>query len=226
MSEPHTRLALLSPHRVEAGDADALAAAITAACAAGDVAAVLLRLASADERSLVNLVKRLAPVAQEAGAAVVVACTGFAGDLVSVSARGGADGVHLDKARDGDLRDLRDRLADGRILGAGGHEQKHAAMEAGETGVDYVMFGGLYADGIAPEAATVIERASWWTEIFETPCIAVAHTQDEVGPILETGAEFLGLESALWIGDQANVTAIQAAVGQARIAAAARDAAS
>ncbi|KQP31217.1 thiamine monophosphate synthase [Methylobacterium sp. Leaf104] len=216
MSEPRTRLALLSPHQVEAGDAEALAAAITAACMAGDVAAVILRLAPADERSLVNLVKRLAPVAQDAGAAMVVACSGFAGDLVSVSARGGADGIHLDKARDGDLRDLRERLADGRILGAGGHEQKHAAMEAGEAGVDYVMFGGLYADGMAPDAETVLDRAGWWTEIFETPCIAVAHATDQVGPLLATGAEFLGLESTLWIGETADVGAIQMQVAAVR----------
>ena len=210
MSEPRTRLALLSPHRVEAGDADTLAAAIAAACAAGDVAAVLLRLAPSDERSLVNLVKRLAPAAQAAGAAVIVACAGFAGDLVSVSARGGADGVHIDKPREGTLRELRDRLDDGRILGAGGHEQRHAAMEAGEAGVDYVMFGGLYADGVAPDAETVIERATWWTEIFGTPCIAVAHASEQVGPILATRAEFLGLESALWLG--ADVAGIQAQV--------------
>ncbi|MCJ2034571.1 thiamine phosphate synthase [Methylobacterium sp. J-068] len=215
MSEPRTRLALLSPHRVEAGDADALAAALTAACAAGDVAAVLLRLAPADERGLVNLVKRLAPAAQATGAAVVVACAGFAGDLVSVSARGGADGVHLDKPKDGALRELRDRLDGGRILGAGGHEQKHAAMEAGEAGVDYVMFGGLYADGIAPDAETVVDRAAWWTEIFETPCIAVAHAPDQVGALLATGAEFLGLESALWIGEGADVAGIQAQVAAA-----------
>lgn len=210
MSEPRTRLALLTPHRVEAGEADALAAAIARACAIGDVAAVILRLAPADERSLVNLVKRLAPPIQEAGAAVVVACAGFPGDLVSVSARGGADGIHLDKARDGTLRELRGRLADGRILGAGGHEQKHAAMEAGEAGVDYVMFGGLYADGIAPDAGTVLERAAWWSEIFETPCIAVAHAPAEVAALAATGMEFLGLESALWLDAQADVAAIQA----------------
>lgn len=215
MAEPRTRLALLTPHRIEAGDADALAAALTAACAAGDVAAVILRLAPADERSLVNLVKRLAPAAQGTGAALVVSCAGFPGDLVSVSARGGADGIHLDKPKDGTLVDLRGRLDDGRILGAGGHEQKHAAMEAGEAGVDYVMFGGLYADGIAPEAATILDRTTWWTEIFETPCIAVAHEVGEVAALAATGAEFLGLESALWMGNGADVAAIQAMVNAA-----------
>ncbi|NEU12252.1 thiamine phosphate synthase [Methylobacterium sp. BTF04] len=218
MSEPRTRLALLTPHRVEAGDADHIATALAAACAAGDVAAVVLRLAPADERSLVNLVKRLAPTVQATGAALVVSCTGFPGDIVSVSARGGADGVHLDKAKDGVLRELRGRLEDGRILGAGGHEQKHAAMEAGEAGVDYVMFGGLYADGIAPDAETVLERAGWWTEIFETPCIAVAHEAGQVAAIVALGVEFLGLESALWMGEGADVAAIQAVIAAAETA--------
>lgn len=212
MAEPRTRLALLSLHRVDSDRADALAEALTAACAAGDVAAVLLRLAPADERSLVNLVKRLAPAAQSTGAALVITVSDFAGDVVSVAARGGADGVHLDKARDGALQDLRERLSDGRILGAGGHEQKHAAMEAGEAGVDYVMFGGIYSDGIAPDADTVRERAQWWVEIFETPCIAVAHDLAQVEGLLATGAEFLGLESHLWMGEGADIRAIQAQV--------------
>lgn len=216
MSEPRTRLALLSPYRVEAGDSDALAVAITAACAAGDVAALILRLAPSDERSLVNLVKRLAPAAQATGAAVLVSCGGFAGDLVSVSARGGADGVHVDKPKEGVLREFRERLDDGRILGAGGHEQRHAAMEAGEAGADYVMFGGFYADGVSPDPETVIDRATWWTEIFETPCIAVAHTAEEIAPLLATDAEFLGLESTLWIGEGADVAGIQAQVAAAR----------
>jgi thiamine-phosphate pyrophosphorylase len=219
MAEPRTRLALLTPHRVEAEDADVLAVALAAACAAGDVAAVILRLAPSDERSLVNLVKRVAPAVQGTGAALVVACSGFAGDLVSVAARGGGDGVHLDKPRDGALADLRERLDDGRILGAGGHEQKHAAMEAGEAGVDYVMFGGLYADGAAPEATTVLDRAAWWTEIFETPCIAVAHEAGEVAALVATGVEFLGLEAPLWMGDRADVAAIQAMVDAAGTAA-------
>lgn len=87
-------------------------------------------------------------------------------------------------------------------------------MEAGEAGVDYLMFGGLYADGVAPDAAGVAERAGWWTEIFETPCIAVAHATDMVAPLLDTGAEFLRLECAL-DGEGADVAAIQAQVAAA-----------
>ena len=194
-----TRLALLGPHGLDADGIDGFVAALRTACTAGEVAAVILRLAPADERSLTARIKQVAPVAQEYGAALVVACPGFTGDLAAVAIRGGADGVHVDKPRD--LKDLRGQLRDGRILGAGGLETKHNAMEAGEAGIDYLMMGGLYPDGVAPDPETVRARATWWAEIFETPCIAVAAQADEIAGLCETHAEFIGLESGLWLQD-------------------------
>ncbi|MCJ2133236.1 thiamine phosphate synthase [Methylobacterium sp. J-026] len=208
-----SRLALLGPHGLDADGMDEFVSALKAACGAGDVAAVILRLASGDERGLTARVKQVAPVAQENGAALVVACPGFTGDLAAVAIRGGADGIHVDKPRD--LKALRDRLRDGRILGAGGLETKHGAMEAGEAGVDYLMFGGLYPDGVAPDPETVLARVSWWAEIFETPCIAVAANADAIGPLSATGAEFVGLESGLWLQDATFVGRARQALQQA-----------
>ncbi len=54
---------------------------------------------------------------------------------------------------------------------------------------------------VAPEAETVLARAEWWAEIFETPCVAVAAAPDEIGPLAATGAEFVGLESGLWLNE-------------------------
>ena len=217
MAESETRLALLTPYGVDAGQADSIAASLAAACAAGDVAAVILRLANGDERGLVNVIKRVAPSVQEHGAALVVACRGFAGDLTSIAARGGADGVHVDKPAQRALRDLRERLNGGRILGAGGLlDSRHAAMEAGEAGIDYLMFGGLYPDGGAPDPERVLAQAEWWAEIFETPCIAVATAVEDVAALAATGAEFVGLESALWLDKPDGVRAAQAQLRSAR----------
>ena len=214
---PKPRLALLSPYGLEPNQAEATARALDAACAAGDVAAVILRLAASDERSLVGLLKKLCPAAQERGAAVVVTVPDFSGDLVSVAARGGADGIHIERADDETLRDLRGRLRDGRILGAGGVlGSRDAAMLAGEAGADYLLFGGLFADGAAPDRQEVRERAAWWAEIFETPCIAVAAQADDVEALAATGAEFVGLESALWLGDAEGVRTAQAVLDKAR----------
>ena len=214
---PRPRLALLTPYGLGPAEAEATAASLDAACAAGDVAAVILRLAAADERSLVGLVKKLAPPAQARGAAVLVCVPGFSGDIVSVAARGGADGVHLDRADEETLRDWRGRLRDGRILGTGGVlGSRDAAMVAGETGVDYLMFGGLFPDGVAPDAEEVRERATWWAEIFETPCIAVATAAGDVAALARAGAEFVGLESGLWRDDPEGVRAAQAQLDQVR----------
>src|SRR4051794_41919395 len=90
MPEPIARLYLATP---PIADARAFAPRLAEACAAGEVAAVLLRLEGADERTLVKRVKALAPAAQEEGAAVIVAAAG-GGGLAAPAARGGAGGGH------------------------------------------------------------------------------------------------------------------------------------
>jgi thiamine-phosphate pyrophosphorylase len=173
----------------------AFAPSLAAACEGGEVAAVLLRLAPGDERTLVNRIKALAPVAQDRGAAVVVAVEGQA-DLPTVAARGGADGVHA--GRPADLTALRERLKGDRILGAGGLRSRHDAMEAGEAGVDYLLFGEPGPDGGVPPLDAVVERAGWWAEIFQTPCVAYAPAFDAVPRLAATGAEFVAFGDAVW----------------------------
>src|SRR5215211_6480109 len=60
MPEPIARLYLATP---PIADAEAFAPRLAEACAAGEVAAVLLRLEAADERTLVKRVKALAGAA-------------------------------------------------------------------------------------------------------------------------------------------------------------------
>lgn len=173
-------------------DAAAFAPLLDAALSAGGIAAVLLRLPeAADERTMVNIVKALAPGVQEAGAALLI---GAAPDLAAlVAARGGADGAHLASGGEEALRDALDRLRPDRIVGAGGLATRHDAMQAGELGVDYVMFGEADEDGETPSPELVAEFAAWWAEIFEVPCVALAATEDAVATLAATGAEFVAL---------------------------------
>ena len=189
---PDTSLFLVTPLL---DDVEAFRPALAAACASGDVAAVLLRLGAADERTLVRRIKALAPAAQESGAALVVALPAV-DDPAALAIRGGADG--LQAAGPADWRALRGRLGDGRSLGAGGLRTRDDAMEAGEAGADYVLFGEPRPDGWTPPLADVIERAGWWAEIFETPCVVFAPRLDDVPALAATGAEFVALEDAVW----------------------------
>jgi thiamine-phosphate pyrophosphorylase len=205
MTEPAARLYLLSPVIAEA---EGLAPRLAEACRTGGIAAVLLRFAPAYERTLVKHVKALAPVAQEGGAAAVIAAAGEV-DLAAVAVRGGADGVHTGAAPA--ARELRERLSD-RILGAGNIRSRHDAMEFGEAGVDYVMFGEPRADGSLPPLEAVIERAAWWAEIFQTPCIAYAPTLEAVSDLVRTGAEFIGVGEAVWSHPDGPAAAVAAAL--------------
>ncbi|HEX2135060.1 MAG TPA: thiamine phosphate synthase [Microvirga sp.] len=193
MAEPSARLYLVTP---VLDDTAAFEPRLREACAAGEIAAVLARLAPADERTLIKRVKSLAPAVQDHGAALVVTVEGEA-DLATVAARGGADGVHVraDLAR---VRELRERLKGERFVGVGGLRTKDDAMTLGEAGVDYLMFGEPRPDGSVPSLDRVVERAAWWAEIFETPCVAYAPTLAAVTPLAATQAEFIALGTAVW----------------------------
>jgi thiamine-phosphate pyrophosphorylase len=182
------RLMLFTP---KIADAAAFAAPLGAAMAAGDVAAVVLDLADADERSLVNAVKRLAPVVQGRDSALLIA------DHPQIVARGGADGLHLSQPVG--LGAAFDLLRDqDRIVGAGGMRLRDDAMTAAETGVDYVMFGDRRGDGSFPPLDSVVERAIWWAGIFEVPCVAFAPELDAIDDLARTGAEFIALGEPVW----------------------------
>jgi thiamine-phosphate pyrophosphorylase len=206
MPEPSARLYLLTPVLRAADD---VAPKLGQACATGAVAAVLLRFAPADERTLVNQIKTLVTVTQEHGAAALVAVDGEV-DLAAVAVRGGADGVHT-QAGIAAVRDLRQRLKGDRIVGAGNLRSKHEAMETGEAEVDYVMFGEPRPDGFVPPFDTVVERAAWWAEIFQIPCVAYAPSLDAVSELARTGAEFIAVGDTIWsheAGPAAAITAV------------------
>ncbi len=192
MSES-ARLYLITPVLEDASFAPKLAEA----CKGGAVAAVLLRLGNLDERSLINLVKELAPSAQDQGAALIVT-TDSGADIANVAVRGGADGAHVSAANPAQVRELRERLKAERAIGVGHIRTKDDAMSLGEAGVDYLLFGEPRRDGSLPSLDSVVERASWWAEIFETPCAAYAPSLEAVETLAATQAEFVALGDAVW----------------------------
>ena len=184
---PAPRLTLVTP-RIE--DAAGFAGDLAAALAGADVAAVLLRMAAGDERTLINRAKALIPLVQDKNAAALL--DGHA-ELV---ARAGADGAHLSgiAAFNAGLATLKPA----RIAGAGGLLSRHDAMLAAEAGADYVMFGEPDEAGRRPAFAVVEERISWWAEVFKLPCVGFAATLDEVAALARAGADFIALGDLVW----------------------------
>lgn len=163
---------------------------LAAALAAGDIAAVLLRLDEADERGLINRIKTLAGPVQDKGAAMLI------DGRPQLVARGGADGAHLTGIEAFSV--ALETLKPERIVGCGGLETRHDAMLAAEQGADYVMFGEPDAQRRRPSFQAVVERVAWWAEVFEAPCVAYAAALDEVAPLVAAGADFVALGEFVW----------------------------
>jgi thiamine-phosphate pyrophosphorylase len=166
---------------------------------AADIAAVLLRLAEADERTLINRIKRVAAVVQRRDIALLVEGRS---ELV---ARAGADGAHLTGIAA--LRAALPVLKPDRIAGAGGLRSRHDAMLAGETEADYVMFGepeagrgrgGEHGGDKNTPFAAIEERLAWWAELFQPPCIGYAASADQIRPLAAAGADFVALGEWIW----------------------------
>jgi len=182
-------------------DPDVSASALAAALGAGDIAAVLLRLSPADERTQINRIKALAPLVQDYDIALLL--DGHP-DLV---ARSGADGAHLTGLEA--LQDALPALKPSRIVGVGGLQTRHDAMLAGEAEADYLMFG--QPEGQAtPSLQATIERVSWWAEVFQLPCIGYAHLPAEVAPLAAAGADFVALGAFIWDDPRGPAAAIRA----------------
>ena len=65
-------------------------------------------------------------------------------------------------------------------------------MKVGETTADYLLFGALDAEG--NDAKATLDWACWWAEMFNVPCIGVAHVWPKGRRRWpKTGAEFVGL---------------------------------
>jgi thiamine-phosphate pyrophosphorylase len=177
---PAPRLYLVTP---EIADAGAFADRLREALADADIAAVLLRLAPGDERSLINRVKALAKIVQDRDAALIL------DGHPQIVTRAGADGAHL--AGIGAFEEAVGGLKPERIAGAGGLETRHDAMLAAERGADYVMFGEPDADGRRPSLEAIHERIGWWAEVFQIPCVGYADSLDEVAALIHAGADFV-----------------------------------
>src|SRR5262245_48099114 len=203
IARPLPRLYLATPM---VDDPSALITSLPGLLAGADIAAVLLRLAVTDQRTMTARIKALAPVIQNAGAALLL------DGHVELVARANADGAHLNGVAA--LEEALPSLKPDRIAGVGGLSTRHDSMLAGELGADYVLFGEPDAHGKRPSMEAVAERLDWWAELFEPPCIGYAVSRDEAYQFALAGADFVLVGDAVWT-DSRGASAALAELGQA-----------
>ncbi len=204
MSQIHPRLFVISP---VIKDCDAYLPVLNEALAGGRIDCLLLRFESKDEHELKRMIQLLGPIAQAKEVAVLIEPTADP----RFAARAGVDGVHIRFDPDLLAETLEAQKPD-RIVGVQGLKLRDDAMTAGEKGADYVMFGEPYPDGALPPFNSVLERASWWVEVFSTPCVAYAPLLDNVAALAAARIEFIALDTAIWQANEGPKAAVAAAL--------------
>ncbi|KQN04132.1 MULTISPECIES: thiamine phosphate synthase [unclassified Sphingomonas] len=191
---PPCQLYLVSPLDVTGTFPDRLRSALDA----GPVAAFQFRVKDVDQHAAARLAEPLQRICADHDVAFLV------NDSISLTKRLGADGVHLGQD-DGDPREARDVLGPNAQIGVTVHDSRHLAMEAGEAGADYVAFGAFYpttTKAVRHVAEPVL--LSWWSAVFELPCVAIGGiTPANARPLVTAGADFLAVSGAVWNGDEA-----------------------
>ncbi len=207
---PACRLYLITPPAV--ADLAAFAEALAEALAAGDVAALQIRLKDAPEAALEAAVSALGPIARARGVALIL------NDRPDLAARLDCDGAHIGQ-EDGPVEAARRLMGPGRIVGVTCHDSRDLAMTAAEAGADYVAFGAFFAtDTKATTHSPDLEILSIWQETMLIPCVAIGGiTVANCRPLVAAGADFLAVCAGVWrhpAGPAAAVTAFNAEIGE------------
>jgi thiamine-phosphate pyrophosphorylase len=198
---PPCQLYLVSPLDV-GGD---FPARLEQALSVGAVAAFQFRVKGRDQHEAAALAEPLQRICEAHEVAFIV------NDDIGLAKRLGADGVHLGQG-DGDPRDARALLGPSAQIGITCHDSRHLAMEAGEAGADYVAFGAFYATSTKetshrPDPLIL----SWWSRVFEIPCVAIGGITPENGrPLVEAGADFLAVCGSVWNHEEGPAAAVAA----------------
>ncbi len=175
------------------------------ALSGGGVAAFQFRVKGVDQHQAARLAEPLQRLCAAHEVAFIV------NDDMALAKRLGADGVHLGQ-EDGDPREARALLGHTAQIGVTCHDSRHLAMEAGEAGADYVAFGAFFPTSTKetlhrPEPSIL----GWWSAVFELPSVAIGGITPENGRVLvEAGADFLAVCSAVWNHPQGPGAAVAA----------------
>ena len=201
MKDIACQLYLISPLDV-GGDFPAI---LEAALSAGPVAAFQFRIKGTAQHEAAALAEPLQAICAAHDVAFIV------NDDVALAKQLKADGVHMGQG-DGEVREARETLGNDIQIGVTCHNSRHLAMEAAEAGADYVAFGAFYptttkdVDHVA-ELETVVK----WSNVTEIPCVAIGGiTPNNAKPLIDAGADFLAVSSAVWSHPDGPAEAVKA----------------
>jgi thiamine-phosphate pyrophosphorylase len=165
------------------------ATALEAALDAASAASLLIRPVLGQPALDAGLAKSLVTLAQKRGVATLIA------DDANLARMLKADGLHLSWSKDTAqrYREARVVLGERYSIGADAGRSRDVAMVLGEAGADYIAFGiPPHVEDRATAEARQRDLVSWWSEIFQVPCVALdIASPEQAQRLAENGADFI-----------------------------------
>ena len=186
-----TRLYLITPPGL---DPEQFTGALEEALAGGDVACLQLRLKEVDDDAIRHASRILKPIAQDHDVAFIM------NDRPDLAAELDCDGVHVGE-EDAPYAEARRLLGPDHIVGVTCGASRDRAITAAEAGADYIAFGAFFPSmtKTATKYRATAELLQDWSETTVVPCCAIGGiTQQNCGPLIEAGADFLAVIGAIW----------------------------
>jgi len=184
------RLYLITPPAL---DLDPFGESLKAALGAGDVACLQLRLKDVADDMVLRAAEHLLPICVAHDVAFIL------NDRPDLAARVGADGVHIGQD-DASYDEARRLMGKDGIIGVTCHDSRHLAIDAAESGADYVAFGAFFPTTTKePKAQAELDILEWWSGIMTVPAVAIGGiTVENCAPLVEAGADFLAISAGIW----------------------------
>lgn len=113
-----------------------------------------------------------------------------------------ADGVHLGRD-DSQIDAARSLLGDDKIIGVSCYNQLQLAIDAEQSGADYVAFGAFFNSQIKPDApvATIALLEQAKRQLKLPICCIGGITQQNAGDLIQAGADMVAIISAIYQHD-------------------------
>ncbi len=189
LEDYRSRLFLVAPQTPPPDFSQKFASAL----AGGDIACLLMDGDTTDPKAFTNWAAPYVQTAQSANIAVLVQDdTRLAGHLE-------ADGIHVNDGPGLDPSEQEKLQERGLIIGTGGLNTRHVALQVGEREPDYVFFGRTDRDLESDNHPKTETLSVWWAQMMTIPCVAFAGTSDAAfTKLAEEGVEFVAVRDQIW----------------------------
>ena len=172
---------------------------------AGSVACLQLRLKNAEDDVIKLAVETILPICHSYQIPLIM---NDRPDLAMVT---GCDGVHVGQA-DVSYKEARSIMGPDLTVGVTCKNSRHLAVEAAESGSEYVAFGAFFQTETKPEATPAdLKTIQWWNETTTVPSVAIGGiTVDNCKPLIESGTDFLAVIDGVWNYREGEAAAVKA----------------